>query len=469
VNRRLAIWALALPTTAVAVVVAARGPHWCFLPIWACGVVAVSQALREVSLGGSLLRTGAAVWSFLVFFVFGAPLLHLYWNVWLRYVDVPPDMRPWMGALAAWTLAGLLAMIAAQRLGERGVAGRLEGWGIDRRRFAVLGAVFIGMAAAAEVAVYLLFGGFSGLLAAFERDLGSFRGLGPLVVLASTLPGVAAALVLGLVPRRRLAGWGIPLFVLFTVLQLAVAGPYGSRANIIVPVLWGCLVWDRLVRPLRWKHVLPLAAAVALLLFVYGFYKTIGTVAYPLPPPGSAKLRPPGKTLEAFVLHDLGRFDVQAILLERLSKPDHWRLGRGRTYLGGILSLVPARLYPGKPETKVREGTEALIGAGSFARGGWVVSNQFGLAGEAVLNFGRSAIPVAYALFGLLVGVARRLETELRRRDPRWLLLGFVPPLAVRALMTDSDNVALLAFQSFLFLGPLVCIATRRGAARSEQ
>jgi hypothetical protein len=407
-----------------------------------------------------------AVWSFLVFFVFVAPLLHLYWNVWLRYVPLPADIRPWMGVLALWTLVGLLAMVAARRLAVSAVGAGPARREIQRRRFLLLGASLIGLAVSAQIRVHLVFGGFAGLFSAFENGLESFQGMGPWIVVAETMPTLAAALVLALVRRRRLAGLGAPLLLLFTALQLAVSWPYGSRAHIVVPLLWSFVAWDRMVAPLRRRHALLLGAVVASLLFVYGLYKSFGSFATALPAQPSATVERAGSSLEEFVLLDLGRYDVQALLLERWSKPDHWRPGRGRTYLGGLLSLAPSRLYPGKPDSKVREGTDALLGAGFFAGHSYRVSNQFGLAGEAVLNFGPWAIPAAYALFGFLVAVASRIEAALPRRDPRWLLLAFAPPLAVRMLMTDSDNVALVVFESLLFLGPLVWLATRRAPLR---
>jgi hypothetical protein len=149
------------------------------------------------------------------------------------------------------------------------------------------------------------------------------------------------------------------------------------------------------------------------------------------------------RTFEGVLLEDLGRSDVQAFLLHQVSKPDRdYDYAWGRTYLGSIGLLIPRRFWPERPPPKVKEGTEALFGAGSYDEAEEFVSSKlYGLAGETMLNFGPAAVPFAYLLFGLIVGRLQRFLSRLPADDVRVLLHPFIVNVCFSVLLVDSDNL----------------------------
>jgi hypothetical protein len=67
---------------------------------------------------------------------------------------------------------------------------------------------------------------------------------------------------------------------------------------------------------------------------------------------------------------------------------------------------------------------------------------QHGLAGEAMLNFGPAAAPIAYVILGLFVGLMKRILTlPLHPLDGRLLMFLFLVSLGFSVLTGDLDNV----------------------------
>jgi hypothetical protein len=194
----------------------------------------------------------------------------------------------------------------------------------------------------------------------------------------------------------------------------------------------------------------------------------------------AAKINRP---IESTILDDLGRRYVQAYVLYRLMQPDcDYKYSFGRTYLGGVATLVPGPLWRQRPPTKVKEGTEVLYGAGRYRerplsstyekdRYIGMSSRVFGLSGEAMMNFGPCGVPAAMALFGLFVGRIGHWMKIWRPRDTRRLLLPFLLNVCFTILAGDSDNVVwyldTLIVVPFLFL--FVTSKVRRQAAAVPQ
>jgi hypothetical protein len=142
------------------------------------------------------------------------------------------------------------------------------------------------------------------------------------------------------------------------------------------------------------------------------------------------------------LLADLARADVQAFLAYRLLEtPGVYTPAWGRSYLGDASILVPSRLWPDRPPPKVRYGTDALYGDGSYVTGQQVASRVYGISGEAMLNVGVAGGVAAYAVLGLLVRLVRAFGARLTRGDPRLLLYPLLVCLCCVTLVGDLDNV----------------------------
>ena len=64
-----------------------------------------------------------------------------------------------------------------------------------------------------------------------------------------------------------------------------------------------------------------------------------------------------------------------------------------------------------------------------------------GLLGETMLNFGPFPVPLAYMLFGMIVGRLRRFLWRLQSDDTRLLLLPLLVMSCLSILNSDSDNL----------------------------
>ncbi len=231
----------------------------------------------------------------------------------------------------------------------------------------------------------------------------------------------------------------------YVALKLAFGGLRGSRSNTIWGVFWAIGVIHFWVRPIPKKLILAGVVLMVTFMYLYGFYKALGVEALDAFRGGvsvTALAAETGRTLEATILGDLARSDVQAFLLFRLlSPPDEYQFAKGRTYLGAATLLIPRSIWPDRPPGKVKEGTEAQYGPGAYLPERFQSSRVYGLAGEAMLNFGPFSVPLAFGVLGLLVGRARHMLATVHTDDARLLLYPLLVNLCFVLLVSDSDNV----------------------------
>ena len=145
----------------------------------------------------------------------------------------------------------------------------------------------------------------------------------------------------------------------------------------------------------------------------------------------------------------MGRSDVQAAILNAVMRPNRdYEFWYGKTYLTSGVSMIPRKIWPSKPEDngKVIAGTEILYGKGAYQGKfgiftlGRRATHIYGLAGEAMLNFGIWGILPAFAVWGGFVGFIRRKILNYSAGDmrlltaPYWILISFF------LLIQDLDN-----------------------------
>jgi hypothetical protein len=121
--------------------------------------------------------------------------------------------------------------------------------------------------------------------------------------------------------------------------------------------------------------------------------------------------------------------------------------------------LIPRSIWPDRPLTKIKEGTEVQYGRGSFVPGVWQSSNVYGLAGEAMLNFGPIAVPFVFLIWGIIVGYVQHLLINLNAPDVRFLLLPLLINLCFILLVGDSDNIVFFLIKNGVvpFLVLMLC------------
>ena len=441
-----------------------RLAHWFIIPISLCGILMGTDAVDWFRGRLDLYDPQGLIGILGFHFFFIAPLLHVLWDFYMHEVSPPPDWRDWLGYMGVLNVIG----IACYRLGRKVFEGRTvpaeRVWEINKTRFRMFLPVCLFVSVAMQIWVYAKMGGISGYIDARMNDPNAFLGLGWVFMISESAPILAAFFMIVEMQRRKVS-WvlvGFVLFVLFAM-QMLFGGLRGSRSETVMMLFWvvGCIHF--LVRPFPRKLVYLGCVFLFAFMYLYGFYKDMGanaTDAYSNSDSREQAEQKTGRTSAAMVLGDFGRADVQSFILYRLlNDSSDFTYAHGRTYLGAVSILLPESIIGDRPDTKVKEGTEIELGSGAYVPGVLWSSRVYGLAGEAMLNFGPLAVPFAYALLGLLVGWFRSGVRSLLPGDARFLLVPFGVYLCVTGLSGDSDNIIFgLVKDGFLpLLVVLVC------------
>jgi len=267
-----------------------------------------------------------------------------------------------------------------------------------------------------------IFGGISGYLSAMTGGLERSRlaGLGWLLIVAEAFPMIIFALVV-VRWRRVLAERRVVLLLLVIALagtQFFVGGLRGSRSNAIWPILIGLTLVHLLVARISRKSLLVFLLFLSVFMYGYGFYKSAGLEVLDAAR-GTRSVEElsaeTGRDLPVLLLGDLSRADIQALVLDRQLRRDA-ELAYGISYVGDVAFLVPRWLLPERPPDKVAVGTDVIFGPGAYDSG-FRSSRVYGLAGEAVMNFGPVGAVASFVLLGLLVRRVRRYYARALRES----------------------------------------------------
>ena len=423
--------------------------HWALVPVTLCGVAIGVDAVRVVRGRLDILDPVGVIGLVGLHFFFLAPLLHVatrYW-MWLEPVAQPLDWRPWVGLMAALNLLGILMY----RLGRiiRFPTPRQptpRRWTVHNSRIYVFAAVLLPVSLLLQMYVYQKFGGVYGYIVAFGEGSTEFQGMGPVFMLSEIFPFILFMAGVALFRGRKVSRsylFVALVLVLLLVLRIYFGGLRGSRANYVWYMVWMGAVSHVYFRKIQFRHVVPVIVLVVLFSTFYWYYKVLGAEMFS--EEGRAGIERyeshRGGVLTSVLLGDLGRADVQAFVLYQTLLPDVYDPAQGQTYLYGLLLPLPDVLVPLRPRGKVAVGTEALYGRGHRVPGGTMSSRVYGLAGEAMLNFGPAAVPVAFLLLGLFVGAVQRARNRIPPGDARHILYPFVMVVCLQFLYLDLENV----------------------------
>jgi hypothetical protein len=436
--------------------------HWFLIPVSVCGVLIGIDAVEWLRGRLDLYDPIGIVGLLGVHYFFVAPLLHVAWDTWMD-LSPPPDWRDWLGYMGILNAIGLVLYRLARRIFKTKpkTAGML--WRIDKGRFRKVLPVFIIVSAIAQTLVYARFGGISGYMDSRISDPESFVGLGWIFMISESAPILIAFFIVVNMQQRKI-NWSrasLALVALFAV-QMYFGGLRGSRSETVQLLFWvlGCIHF--LIRPVPRRLVYPGFAFLMAFLYFYAFYKAMGkdaTEAITASPEDRMYLaQQKHKTFRGLVLFDMARADLQAYILYRLMNDGKdFDYAKGRTYLGSIAIWIPRVILPERPYTKLKEGTEIQYGSGYDPENN--SSHVYGMAAEAMLNFGPIAAPLTYAAFGLFIGWFKRQIDGLAPQDARFLLVPLGVYMCLGVLLGDSDNNAFgLAKNGLMpFLVVLMC------------
>jgi hypothetical protein len=218
-------------------------------------------------------------------------------------------------------------------------------------------------------------------------------------------------------------------------------GLRGSRSNIVWQCFWFAGIVHLWIRPINKKIIAVSLVFLFGFMYIYGAYKSYGLKAFELandPVRMREMADASGRTPKRTLLGDMGRSDVQAYVLYLLSDDGcNYRYKLGSTYLSGITLLIPGPIRP-KLYGKSEAGFELMKGSPSL---GERTSRIYGLAGEAMLNFGPTGIPFAFALFAWIVAKCRALMMRPETRDSRFLFYPFIVNVLFQILSGDFGMI----------------------------
>jgi hypothetical protein len=337
-------------------------------------------------------------------------------------------------------------------------------WSLDNSMLRLIGPAVLLVTAIAQAAVYAKFGGVAGYAESRLNNPTAFSGMGWIFMISESFPIVAALLGIAYA-RQHKVSWtkiALGLFALLVLLML-FGGLRGSRSNTVLALFWIVGAIHFMVRSIPRKLVCLGIVFLLAFMYVYGFYKSGGLKAVSGAQTRAQIAQKHGRTFTGMLLGDLGRADLQAYILYKLisDRPD-FTYAWGRTYLGGLSILIPHAILPQRPETVFREGTEIQGGSGTYVPDVVQSSKVYGLAGEAMLNFGPISVPIVYGLFGVFVGWLRKTMQRFSPGDARLFFVPFGIFLCVNILGSDSDELSYGIMKFNLIPALVVYVCTTR-------
>jgi hypothetical protein len=410
-----------------------------------------------------------AVMGLHLFFV--APLLHVGIDYWLPYVTPPTDWRTWLEYGAWLNLAGLILFGVTLQLLTASVPSQpcRTTWRIVPGRLFLVSGVALVVAALLQASVYARFGGIGGYIQAFSDASDEFTGMGFVFMFSESAPMVALIAAIYYVsrqPKLKTLTTAVVLLSAFVVLKFAFGGLRGSRGHLVYGLFWAAGILHLVLRPLP-KRLFAVGFALLIpFMYAYGFYKSFGKEAMQALESASARadlLEKAPRNWDAVLLGDLGRCDVQAFILYRLSPSattSRFDLVYGSTYVGSVAQLIPRSVFTDRPPTKVKPGTDLLFGPGVYEND-LVSTFAFGLTGEAMLNFGPVGGLLSFVPLAVLTFFARRWYFALPVGDSRRFLVPFLISLAFMAFLWDTDVLLFYVIKEGFIPGLIIWVSSR--------
>lgn len=454
--------------------------HWYLIPVTLSGVLIGIDAV-EWFRGRLNIFDPVGIIGLLGFhFFFLAPLFHVSWDFWMDpYSPTLPEWRPWLGGMAILNLLGIIVYRFFKKVSAKKNKNfsAISIWQLNRERLPFVLPFFLIISAIIQIMVYRQFGGILNYIDTTASIFGEgeeaaqYQGMGIIYMLSETFPILA---MIGFATHaqknKKMQSWQMLSFVLliFIVLAILFGGLRGSRSNTVWAAFWAVGIIHFWIRPVTKKQIAIGLAFMLMFMYFYGFLKSGGIEGFQNALANkearSSLEAESGRTWQGLLLGDLGRSDLQALMLQRLTEPNSdYKYAWGRTYYSALTILIPRFIMPDKPFNKTKEGTELVFGAGSFVKLEFVYSKVYGLAGEAMLNFGYLAVPFFFIPFGVLVGTIQKWLYTFESSDTRLMLLPMLVNFCFSILSSDLDNDIFFIFKNGLipFL-VIVCISDKR-------
>jgi hypothetical protein len=456
--------------------------HWFLIPVFACGLLCCIDAVQVLQYDRrNVFDPVALLGAFGVFFFYIGPLLHVgrdYWFINPRFApsDRPDDWRPWLGWMGILNFVGLVIYRICRKHFAPSVNGSQVTGAYRTSRLALLigGYPLLVLALLLQMYIYMRFGGLTGYIDTFAHAAPGegFVGLGWVLCIAESFPILLLVVMVerGKHKLRDLTTLQLgPIFAALLILCLFFGGLRGSRSNTVISLAFAVGIIHTVVKKLPLRFFAMFGVAVVAFMYIFGFYK-ISPETFRLAITSSedraAVAQSTGRNLDAVLLADFERSDIQAYLLFRIMQEGRdIKYAYGTTYLDGLLGFIPHAISSYRPPGKLKYGTEMIFGPGTYSEGRFASTKVYGLAGEAMLNFGPWGVPLAFGVLGIVVGRLRAFARRIEPSDSRQYMLPILALLCCIALSCDLDNVTYNALEHALMPGLLIWCTSGRAVS----
>ncbi|MBN1796604.1 MAG: hypothetical protein JW804_08020 [Sedimentisphaerales bacterium] len=423
--------------------------HWCLLPLTFCGILSGSDIVAWMRKKLEPLDPKMIVSAFLYLNCFLAPLIHLKYQIYGRSYHIP-NWDDYFGYMGLFNMFGIIFYKLAHLSFYKLTRPVKSFWSINGVKFftAILPALVISLMATAVVKLF--FGGlarevgevtYKGISGAYAAHLSWIVMLSdPFIILMAM--AVIVWLSQKVDPKAKTSLITVIFIILITaVLQFWLVGLRGSRSAFLSMLAVAVGMIHYLLRPFSAKLIIMGIIVMFVFLYLYSFYKKLGREGfqafYLAEVRKQMAYEVEGGTPISILLGDLARADIQAYMLYRLKEnPGNYNCVWGKTYTEAILTFIPRGIWKNKPVSIKGEVGSALLGYSSA----WSSTAQYGVAGEAMLNFSYYGIVPAFAVFGCLVGWFRKKMLTLHKFDSRFLLVSLVFFVIGLMVIADSRN-----------------------------
>jgi hypothetical protein len=136
------------------------------------------------------------------------------------------------------------------------------------------------------------------------------------------------------------------------------------------------------------------------------------------------------------LVEDYARSNVHAMIMYKIhEEPDAFDPQYGKTYGMGMLMFVPRTIWKNKPRNPKIEAGSKLIGYATESQ------RQYGLTGEAMLNFGYYGIVPAFIVFAAILGFFRKKIATMEPTDARLFLVPILIWGLAFAVNMELENI----------------------------
>ncbi|WP_250933755.1 hypothetical protein [Aporhodopirellula aestuarii] len=409
---------------------------------------------------------------FAIVFFFFVPLLYVPLGPRLSHVpSQPSDYRPWLGTAASFNFIGLLCFFAVRTWADGVVACPRRIWVFSPRRFYSVAAIALAVSFLAQVYFVVRIGGVSNLMSR-ETDL---SGMGIFFLFSESFPALLFCIVLIhlRINKQLHRSTALMLFLVCVSLAFVFAGLRGSRSNFLNSVMIMAVVLNYQGFWISKRSLIIALIPLSMFLVVYALFKQLRNDFGKINSVESyvALSEKTGRDWKGVLLGDIGRANIEALTCYRLENKYGYKFAYGSTYLGAACVLLPRVIRPEIRTTKVAS-SDLLYGMGAYSAAGdsrRESTRIFGLAGEAMLNFGYWGIPVVFSIAGYAVSKTRSFFMNLPVSDMRV----FLYPMFLRVIITiwhlDVVNMVFAIVKNSGFIFIVIFLISDRVTLRSRK